>query len=65
MSIFLPAAGFCDLDALRAAGYGGDYWSSLLYTDNPNYAWYMRFYAGNVSRAYGSRYYGRSVRPVL
>lgn len=63
-SIFLPAAGnhyngeFCD------GGSCGFYWSSSLYPDNSNYAWYLIISSDN--RGMGNYYcfYGRSVRAV-
>lgn len=63
-SIFLPAAG-CRYDSLLDdAGRFGDYWSSSLYADYPNDAWYVYFDFGNVSRDGSYRYDGQSVRPV-
>ncbi len=64
-SIFLPAAGSRYYDDLNYAGSGGDYWSSSLYADGPRGAWYVDFYSDGVNRDDGSRYYGRSVRPVV
>ncbi|MGM9817780.1 MAG: hypothetical protein ACI30B_02220, partial [Paludibacteraceae bacterium] len=64
-SIFLPAAGYRGNDVSFAAGSYGDYWSSSLSTDNPSYAWDVYFGSDNVSRDYGGRYCGQSVRPVL
>ena len=64
-SIFLPAAGFRNYDGLYLAGFDGGYWSSSLNTDDPYCAWYVIFYSDGVYMNYGSRYYGRSVRPVL
>ena len=64
-SIFLPAAGCRSRDNLSNAGYYGFYWSSSLYADNPNLAWYVYFYSDNVRRGSNVRYCGRSVRPVL
>ena len=63
-SIFLPAAGIRYDSLLDDAGRFGDYWSSSLYADYPNDAWYVYFDFGNVSRDGSYRYYGRSVRPV-
>ena len=63
-SIFLPAAGYRDDSSLDYAGSYGGYWSSSLDTDDPRSAWYVYFYSSNVNRNYGSRYGGRSVRPV-
>ncbi len=64
-SIFLPAAGYRYNDKLYDAGGDGRYWSSSLRTDNPLNAWYAYFCSDDVLRAYGSRYCGQSVRPVL
>ena len=64
-SIFLPAAGYRDDDDLGSAGGVGYYWSSSLDTDDPYGAWDVGFNSGYVSRGSGSRYFGRSVRPVL
>ena len=63
-SIFLPAAGYLDGSGLHYAGTYGDYWSSLLGTNNPSIAWSLHFGSGNtIMRSY-VRYYGFSVRPV-
>ena len=63
-SLFLPAAGYRWNVELSNAGYGGDYWSSSLNTDDPYYAWGVYFDSG-WAYVYGSmRYYGRSVRAV-
>ena len=64
-AIFLPAAGCRGDDDLINPGNGGYYWSSSLYTDSPNYAWYVYFRSDNVLRLSNARYYGRSVRPIL
>ena len=64
-SLFLPAAGCRDLSSLHLAGSYGYYWSSSLYTDYPNDAWYFYFDSGNYSMGnYLGRYYGQSVRAV-
>ena len=63
-SIFLPAAGYrYDADLVRA-GSDGYYWSSSLDTDDPDCAWFVYFYSGNVFRRSYYRWYGLSVRPV-
>ena len=63
-SIVLPAAGYrCDSSLSYAGSYGG-YWSSSLYTGNPNIAYELYFSPVCVSRDYYLRYYGLSVRPV-
>ena len=64
--IFLPAAGYVDGGTLNGAGSSGYYWSSSLYSDFPNYAYYVFFYSGNVDWGIDclDRYYGFTVRPV-
>ncbi|MGM9783217.1 MAG: hypothetical protein ACI3ZV_06990 [Paludibacteraceae bacterium] len=64
-SIFLPAAGERYDDDLGNAGSYGYYWSSSLNTGIPYYAWYVLFNSGSVNGDGGSRFYGRSVRPVF
>lgn len=60
-SIFLPAAGFATDDD-NSRGY---YWSSSLYTDDAEKAWYLYIFADDVCGISRSpRYYGHSVRPV-
>lgn len=77
-SIFLPAAGsrlgtdlFSDELNPRTGdprtGAGGHYWSSSLYTENPEDAWKIDFRSGQSGPGQGrtqQRYYGFSVRPV-
>lgn len=63
-SIFLPAAGYRYLGDLSDAGSYGNYWSSSLYTVNPNYASELYFSSYYVRRDSDSRFYGLSVRPV-
>ena len=62
--IFLPAAGWRDLDYLYDVGSRGDYWSSSLYTVSPDGACSMIFNSGYFGGYYSLRYYGQSVRPV-
>ena len=63
--LFFPAAGYGLGSSLLNAGAYGNYWSSALYTDTVDHAYYLNFTSGNVTPSvYGSRYYGRSVRPV-
>ncbi len=64
-SIFLPAAGYRDGSYLIYAGSYGDYWTSSLYTDSSNYAYYLSFSPDFLSSNLNNRYRGRSVRPVL
>ena len=64
-SVFLPAAGLRYDSELYDAGSNGYYWSSSLYTVTPYGAWLLVFGSGYCSMDYdGSRYCGRSVRPV-
>ena len=65
--IFLPAAGRRYNSDLYDVGSLGDYWSSSLYEDFSSYAWCMSIDYSDYRNLYGdgSRYYGRSVRPVL
>ena len=62
--IFLPAAGYRRGDCLYFAGSYGDYWSSSLDTDCPNYACYVGFDSGDMDTDYYDRSDGQSVRPV-
>ena len=62
--IFLPAAGYRDGTVLYDAGTIGIYWSSSLYTDDPDYAWGLYFFSDYVGTDRYDRYYGLSVRPV-
>ena len=63
-SIFLPAAGYRQNSGLGYAGSYAGYWSSSLYTDDPDDAWVFRFTSGYYNMAHGNRYLGLSVRPV-
>ena len=63
-SIFLPAGGYYG-SSLTEAGVKGYYWSSTLHsTEHSGYACRLIFDTAGISMDYGSRYYGRSVRPV-
>ena len=67
--LFLPAAGFRCLTLLSNQTMAGRYWSSSLYTDNVQIAWYLSFNNLNGFNSFmsrvGERYYGRSVRPIV
>ena len=63
-SLFLPASGYRWDGELYGAGSGGLYWSSSLYTDDPNSAWDLVFGSGSTDVGPG-RCLGFSVRPVL
>ncbi len=62
-SIFLPCAGDGLGPSLYNAGSCGYYLSSVPTSVN-DCAWYLYFYSSYHYASYGSRYYGRSVRPV-
>ena len=67
-SIFLPAAGYIGPNGLSYAGGDGTYWSSSLYTDNCNYAYFLFFTSIGVGWCHDWYGYGRcggkSVRAV-
>ena len=64
-SIFLPAAGYMsDSGDLDDAGSNGYYWSSLLSTDYPRYAYSVYFNSVGVRLDDDYRSLGLSVRPV-
>ena len=63
-SIFLPAAGFKNNDALHQAGSYGCYWSSNLYEIQSDYAYYLNIIPSTHEQAQYSRSYGYSLRPV-
>lgn len=63
-SIFLPAAGARYGSDGVNVGSDGDYWSSSLYTDGPDRAWYVGFYYEDVGVYRYFRASGFSIRPV-
>lgn len=63
-AIFLPAAGGRDDSRLIYAGSCGYYWSSSLSGSGSCDAYNLSFSSGDVDWYDGSRYCGRSVRPV-
>ncbi len=63
-SLFLPAAGALWDNELGGAGGDGYYWSSSLYTDEPDGAWDFSFGSYNARVNVGSRGSGLSVRAV-
>jgi hypothetical protein len=63
-SIFLPAAGYGYGTSLYNSGSSGNVWSSVPDSDS-DYAWNLYFNSSYHDTSYSSRYYGRSVRPVL
>ena len=63
-SLFLPAAGHCWHNGLDYDGTYGDYWSSSLRTDGPDYAWIFHFDSDRYSVGGNFRESGQPVRPV-
>jgi hypothetical protein len=63
-SIFLPAAGFYNGAHLMNGGTYGYYWTSMMEVDYPAWAWLGIFNSSESYKGGGSRYQGRSVRPV-
>ena len=62
-SIFLPAAGYCDHNALEYCTSEGYYWSRTYY--NREMVLHFEIYGCNISDySYYGRFAGRSVRPV-
>lgn len=62
-SIFLPTAGYLYNGPYLSAG-SGNYWSSSLDTDYPDYALGVYFESDMVGGSFEPRYYGQSVRAV-
>ena len=63
-SLFLPAAGCRSNSSLYHAGSYGNYWSSSLYADYPDYAFDFYFNSSNFNMYGYVRDCGQSVRPV-
>ncbi len=63
-SIFLPVTGCYTDGELSSNGNFGNYWTSTLCSDQQDHAYYLNFTSDNVVNNNGSRYQGRSVRPV-
>ena len=67
-SIFLPITGCRYFADKQFGGINGLYWTSTLYTSNPNKAWCLEFNFSNVEVYYGdlssNRFSGRCIRAV-
>ena len=67
-SIFLPVTGFRYYADIQFRGIYGIYWTSSLYTANPNKAWCLEFNVSNAEVHYGNlssnRFSGRCIRAV-
>ncbi len=64
-SIFLPAAGYRDMELLYHGGSYGFYWSSTQHSENTLYASYLDFGSGCPDTEWDYCYRGRPIRPVL
>ena len=63
-TLFFPASGYqCGTELIRA-GSSGVYWSRLLYTVSPCFAWRLGFCSCDCGMGGSNRYEGISVRPV-
>ena len=67
-SIFLPITGFRFYQDVQFRAIRGIYWTSTLYTGNPNKAWFLQFDFEKVDVTFGSlscnRFSGRCIRAV-
>ena len=67
-SIFLPITGFRYFSEVQFRAINGVYWTSSLYTANPNKAWCLEFNFSDASVHYGdlssNRFSGRCIRAV-
>ncbi len=67
-SIFLPITGFRYYSDVQFRSLNGVYWTSSLYTTNPNKAWCLEFNVSNIEVYYGNlssnRFSGRCIRAV-
>lgn len=67
-SIFLPITGFRYYGGIQFRAIYGIYWTSSLYTNNPNKVWCLEFRFDDIAVHYGNfasnRFSGRCVRAV-
>ncbi|MBR7168628.1 MAG: DUF1566 domain-containing protein, partial [Bacteroidales bacterium] len=63
-SIFLPAAGRCNMSSRNYVGMYGSYWSSTPYESNTSGAYSFDFRSGNRNLNWIYRDYGFTIRPV-
>ena len=64
-SIFIPAAGDAWDGSVRNSGVSGNFWSSMLFTDDVDFGQSLYFDSGDVSLSGNVRYDGFSVRGVV
>ena len=67
-SIFLPITGFRFYQDVQFRAVKGIYWTSTLYIDNPNKAWFLLFGFEEIDVTFGklssNRFSGRCIRAV-
>lgn len=63
-SIFLPAGGYRIGTDIKYVGAEGAFWSSTLYEEFSDYAFFLSFNGDDVDLDFFGRSIGRSVRPV-
>ena len=63
-TIFLPAAGYGDGTGLGDVGVGGYYWSSSLFSNYPDFAYFLYFCIGDAYPGLHYRFNGRAVRAL-
>ena len=67
-SIFLPITGFRYYGGIQFRAIYGIYWTSSLYTNNPNKVWCLEFRFDDIAVHYGNfasnRFSGRCIRAV-
>ncbi len=67
-SIFLPITGFRFYEGVQFRAIKGIYWTSMLYSGNPNKAWCLEFDFSDVDISFGklsaNRFSGRCIRAV-
>ena len=64
ISMFIPAAGYCNGSDIYDVGSDCSLWSSSLDLDYPNNAYDLYFDSDVVNMNNDCRYYGLSVRPI-
>ncbi len=66
-TLFIPAAGRCNVGSVDNVGNVGNVWASSLNSSNVSYAWYIDFFSdgGGVYGVNIGRRYGFSVRGVV
>lgn len=63
-SLFIPAVGYYDVGGHYGAPVYGFYWSSKLYSENPNGARFFSFNSDSYEMNWRSRFDGLPIRPI-